>query len=98
MKKHTTEISKAAAAMGRMTSEKKARAVRKNGMKGGPPRRVYTKDDITADAVLKIHRAAMDAAWGIGSVATKVVNGDISPAGAAREINRLLASVERATK
>ena len=98
MKKHTTEISKAAAALGRMKSEKKAAAVRINGRKGGPPRRVYTGDNITAEAVLKIHRAAMDAAWGIGGIVNQIIEGAITPAGAAREINRLLASIERATK
>jgi hypothetical protein len=96
--KHTTEISKAAAALGRMRTEKKAAAVRINGRKGGAARRVFSADDITADAVLKIHRAATDAAWGIGSIHRDIITSDITPAGAAKEINRLLATIERATK
>ena len=93
-----TERTEAARAMGRARTDKKAAAVRANGRKGGPPRRVFAAGDITAETALKIHRAAMDAAWGIGGVVNQIIDSTVTPAGAAREINRLLATIERATK
>jgi hypothetical protein len=95
---YTTERTEAARAMGRAKTEKKAAAVRKNGMKGGPPRRIFSADDITADAVLKIHFAALEASRGLGALVAQVAAGTIAPAGAAKEINILLARIERAAR
>ena len=96
-----TPIQKAAAAMGRKgglaKSEVKKSAAKANAATAGRHRQIFTADDITAESVLLIHRAATDAAWGIGSVVEEIAGGQVSPADAATKINRLLAKIERAT-
>ena len=97
----TSGISKAAAAMGRKgglaKTAAKTKAAKVNAAKAGRHRQIFTADDITAESALLIHRAATDAAWGIGSVVEEIAGGQVTPAGAAAKINRLLAKIERAT-
>lgn len=83
-----SEISKAAAAMGRVKSPAKSAAARENGKKGGRPREIFKAGNMCLSDIRQL-------SWRVSDIADAIERSDITPDAAAGMLNRAIAIASR---